>query len=369
MIISMFPLKQSRFSWFFLSPFLSSFFVWRTLYWQENSSLGNQALFSLSLTSHSHHLQWAAVAERKQLYGHRISNQFDMFRTTTSQNQSFLTRTINPWSARSSASETDSSASPGMFWDTLPAIFSFHSLWSLDSSGFPSKSYGWVILAFFALLTHSHPAHSYHFPFSSMVLRYTQDDFNENYSVTIGAAFATKTLQLKVDDDQIVNLKYVSLPVPLRSSLHIWDTAGEEQYRSMTRFFYREALVGTICVHSSRSPVSRYCDLRCHQRRSRNHQESQVLDRRSDQSVPRCRRVHRRQQDRWHGGCRQRGNQEVCCRERLLLRRVFCQDWREHPQPLRRGRLCRLPAKDWWQQEGGGGLHFALRILMKFYVS
>ena len=123
-----------------------------------------------------------------------------------------------------------------------------------------------------ALLIHSHPAHSYRFPFSSMVLRYTQDDFNENYSVTIGAAFATKTLQLKVGDDQIVNLKYVSLPVPLRSSLHIWDTAGEEQYRSMTRFFYREALVGTICVHSSRFPVSRYCDLRCHQPRSRNHQ-------------------------------------------------------------------------------------------------
>ena len=28
--------------------------------------------------------------------------------------------------------------------------------------------------------------------------------------------------------------------------LHIWDTAGEEQYRSMTRFFFREAMVGLV---------------------------------------------------------------------------------------------------------------------------
>lgn len=28
--------------------------------------------------------------------------------------------------------------------------------------------------------------------------------------------------------------------------LHIWDTAGEEQYRSMTRFFLREAVVGLV---------------------------------------------------------------------------------------------------------------------------
>ena len=28
--------------------------------------------------------------------------------------------------------------------------------------------------------------------------------------------------------------------------LHIWDTAGEEQYRSMTRFFLREAVVGLL---------------------------------------------------------------------------------------------------------------------------
>ena len=28
--------------------------------------------------------------------------------------------------------------------------------------------------------------------------------------------------------------------------LHIWDTAGEEAYHSMTKFFYREAQIGIV---------------------------------------------------------------------------------------------------------------------------
>lgn len=37
--------------------------------------------------------------------------------------------------------------------------------------------------------------------------------------------------------------------------LHIWDTAGEEAYKSMTRFFYRDAAIG-ILVYDITSKTS-----------------------------------------------------------------------------------------------------------------
>lgn len=37
--------------------------------------------------------------------------------------------------------------------------------------------------------------------------------------------------------------------------LHIWDTAGEEQYRSMTRHFLREAIIGLV-VYDVTDPKS-----------------------------------------------------------------------------------------------------------------
>lgn len=37
--------------------------------------------------------------------------------------------------------------------------------------------------------------------------------------------------------------------------LHIWDTAGEEQYRSMTRYFLREAVIGLV-VYDVTDPKS-----------------------------------------------------------------------------------------------------------------
>ncbi len=65
---------------------------------------------------------------------------------------------------------------------------------------------------------------------SSLVLRYTQDKFSETHAITIGAAFVSKDVSVGGR--------------PVR--LHIWDTAGEEAYRSMTRFFYRDAAAGMV---------------------------------------------------------------------------------------------------------------------------
>jgi Ras-related protein Rab-2A len=60
---------------------------------------------------------------------------------------------------------------------------------------------------------------------SCLLLRLSENTFNEQHNVTIGVEFGTKSI--KVDN------------VPIK--LQIWDTAGQESFRSITRSFYRRA--------------------------------------------------------------------------------------------------------------------------------
>lgn len=69
---------------------------------------------------------------------------------------------------------------------------------------------------------------------SCLLLRFSEDKFNENHDVTIGVEFGTKSLIL---DNQ-----------PLK--LQIWDTAGQESFRSITRSFYRRA-DGVLLVYDA----------------------------------------------------------------------------------------------------------------------
>lgn len=67
---------------------------------------------------------------------------------------------------------------------------------------------------------------------SSLLIRYTEDRFDNNTSPTIGVDFKTKKVKL---DNDIVNLA-------------IWDTAGSERFRALTPSFYRGAH-GVIMVY------------------------------------------------------------------------------------------------------------------------
>ena len=57
------------------------------------------------------------------------------------------------------------------------------------------------------------------------MLRFVKKQFFEYQESTIGAAFLTQTIQL---NDAIVKFE-------------IWDTAGQESFRSITKIFYRGA--------------------------------------------------------------------------------------------------------------------------------
>jgi len=65
---------------------------------------------------------------------------------------------------------------------------------------------------------------------SSLVLRFVQNDFNENTSPTIGAAFLTQKCRL---ESRIVKFE-------------IWDTAGQERFHSLAPMYYRNAAAAVV---------------------------------------------------------------------------------------------------------------------------
>lgn len=65
---------------------------------------------------------------------------------------------------------------------------------------------------------------------SSIVTRFTRDEFFDFQEPTIGAAFQTKNIQL--DNCNVI--------------MEFWDTAGQERYRSLAPMYYRGASVAFI---------------------------------------------------------------------------------------------------------------------------
>ena len=63
---------------------------------------------------------------------------------------------------------------------------------------------------------------------SSLLMRLTENDFKEDYEVTVGVEFGSFLVKI---EDQIIKLQ-------------IWDTAGQESFKSLNKIFYR----GSHCV-------------------------------------------------------------------------------------------------------------------------
>ncbi|CAD8065750.1 unnamed protein product [Paramecium sonneborni] len=85
---------------------------------------------------------------------------------------------------------------------------------------------------------------SYHYLFKFLIVgdqdvgksciysQFLHQNYRENYDMTVGIEFGSKTLEL--ENKQI--------------KLQIWDTAGQEIFRSITRQYYRSA-IGAILVY------------------------------------------------------------------------------------------------------------------------
>ena len=66
---------------------------------------------------------------------------------------------------------------------------------------------------------------------SCILVRFSDDIFNDNYVTTIGVDFRFKTMVVK---NKVTKIQ-------------IWDTAGQERYRSITTAYYRGAAAIIIC--------------------------------------------------------------------------------------------------------------------------
>ena len=62
---------------------------------------------------------------------------------------------------------------------------------------------------------------------TNIVTQYVEQKFIPDSGATIGANYATKTIRI---DEYSTSLK-----------LELWDTAGEEKYRSIAKLFYKDA--------------------------------------------------------------------------------------------------------------------------------
>ncbi|EAR90117.1 Rab-family small GTPase (macronuclear) [Tetrahymena thermophila SB210] len=80
---------------------------------------------------------------------------------------------------------------------------------------------------------------------SQMLQRYTKNKFTEDYVTTIGAEFATTSV--KLNNGQVVQVQ-------------IWDTAGQEKFRSITRAFYRGAVGAVLVYDISDQQTFKKCD-------------------------------------------------------------------------------------------------------------
>jgi small GTP-binding protein len=77
---------------------------------------------------------------------------------------------------------------------------------------------------------------------SSLSVRYFHDEFPESYNITFGGVFFKKSIDISKD---------------LTASLQIWDTGGEEKYRSMAPLYYRNANIAfLVCSLTDNNPTS-----------------------------------------------------------------------------------------------------------------
>ena len=73
---------------------------------------------------------------------------------------------------------------------------------------------------------------------TSIITQFMDNEFTEDQQTTTGATFSTKSLTYEKYQKEI--------------SFEIWDTAGQEKYRSLTKMFYKDAAIAILVYDITR---------------------------------------------------------------------------------------------------------------------
>ena len=68
---------------------------------------------------------------------------------------------------------------------------------------------------------------------TSIISRYINNNFSETLETTTGASYVSKNMTFKEYKNKTIRFE-------------IWDTAGQEKYRSMTQIFYKDAQIAIL---------------------------------------------------------------------------------------------------------------------------
>lgn len=96
---------------------------------------------------------------------------------------------------------------------------------------------------------------------SCLLLRYQKDQFSPTHDLTVGVEFGSKNTV--IDGNQI--------------KLQIWDTAGQESFRSITRSYYRGACCALLIYDITRYDTFRHCVRWLDEIRSNGNADSVVM--------------------------------------------------------------------------------------------
>ena len=84
-----------------------------------------------------------------------------------------------------------------------------------------------------------------------IINRFVNDEFREDEPPSISASYSEKFIKFDEDEDEGKIIKF-----------HIWDTAGQEKYRSIGKIFYKDAnaaiLVYDITNKKSFDEIKKY---------------------------------------------------------------------------------------------------------------
>ena len=80
---------------------------------------------------------------------------------------------------------------------------------------------------------------------SNILTRFAKNEFNYDSKSTIGVEFATKIMDFK----------------DARVKLQVWDTAGQDRYRAITKAYYRNAKVAYIIYDITKRSTFLNCEI------------------------------------------------------------------------------------------------------------